>query len=353
MTLSLLRSHPAVVLGVAALLAGCAAPSLDSAAPLAKGQILNPQWSFFALMKREAQAAARSERGYSWVSPDAARHDLLYVSDSGANQVELYYYPAGNLVGELKHLNDPIGLCTDSDRDVWIVSSAASQIVEYAHGSTKRKASLIDSGELNLLGCSVDPTTGNLAVTDLGGPSGGGSVSIYAGAQGTPTLYTDSALDFVYFCGYDDAGNLFVDGLNSSGAFTLAEMPSGSTSFRNIKLSGTVNFPGGVEWDGEYVAIGDQEYQQQHRSAIYQVSVTGSSGTVKGTTRLTNSCDVLQFAISTLSLSKSDQQGSSVVGPDVCQNKVGFYNYPAGGVPIEKLSGFQYPAGSAISLAKP
>jgi hypothetical protein len=282
----------------------------------------------------------------SWVSPGATAQNLLYVSDGGANAVDVYSYPAGGKVGKLTNLNSPAGLCIGSAGALWVVVTGSSEIVEYAHASTKPEATLTNHGASYLLGCAVDPTTGNLAVTDYGPPAGGGRVWVYAGAKGTPKGYTDSNLLFAYFCGYDSNGNLFIDGEDNSREFKLLELPSGSSNLENITLNQSVGFPGGVQWDGKYVAVGDQAYENQEKSAIYQVSISGSAGTVEGTTPLSGSCQVLQFDVAIIGTSSS-----KVIGPDSCKNAAKFYKYPSGGSPTKTLTGFRYPVGAAMSPA--
>jgi hypothetical protein len=298
------------------------------------------------------EAAGSLHAGTStWITTGASAQNLLYISSGGADDVRVYSYPAGKEVGKLNGFQAPAGVCADPAGDVWIVESASSRIVEYAHGGKKPKATLTDSGALDLLGCSVDSTTGNLAVTDLGGPSGGGGVWIYTDAKGSPKEYTHPAVQFAYFCAYDDEGNLFVDGLGRSYGFAFAELVSGGGALERITLSQGIGFPGGVQWDGKFITIGDQSYKNQHKSAIYQVSISGSTGTIQGTTVLTGSCDVLQFGISNLGGGKKDQQGSSVIAPDDCQSNVKFYKYPTGGSATKMLSGFEYPVGAAVSSA--
>ncbi|HZV77771.1 MAG TPA: hypothetical protein VFF63_08455 [Candidatus Babeliales bacterium] len=306
--------------------------------PQAPAGSANPQWAFFAFMRSEAASRAH-DRAKSWMESNAAKQSLLYVSNGGGDDVGVYRLPGGKAVGELTGFNAPTGTCSDQSGDVWVVDSGVSEVVEYAHGGKKPEAKLADSGALNLMGCAVDPTTGNLAVADLGGPSGGGNVVIYVGAKGSPTEYTASQLQFAYFCAYDDKGNLFIDGLNGSGQFLFFELPSGSTTLEAITLDQSVNFPGGVAWDGRYVAVGDQSYGGEHKSAIYRFSISGSSGTLEGTTVLTGSCDVLDFAVGS----------TAVAAPDACQNTVSFYDYPAGGSPTKTLTGFQYPVSVAVS----
>jgi len=303
---------------------GCGAPSTQIVAPDAalQGPLSRAvvPWLRPFVLADTAKASGRDR--ISWMARDATVKNLLYASSGGADEVGVYSYPAGNSVGKLTGFQSPAGLCADQAGNVWIVDSASNKIVEYSHGAKKPESTLSPSGALNLLGCSVDPTTGNLAITDLGGPSGGGSVWIYLSAKGTAKNYQDSKLQFAYFCGYDDKGNLFVDGLNSSYAFAFVELPVGSGSLKSISLNQSVGFPGGVQWDGKYVAIGDQFYKSGHTSVIYQISVSGSSGAVEGTTPLAGSCDVLQFWISSLGSRKRDTQGGSVVAPDDCESTV-------------------------------
>jgi hypothetical protein len=331
----------ALVFGaVIAVLAGCAVPSGQTPQSSIQNNRSSAQSLFLAFLDRMKEAPTRPDRRASWMAPEAKKQRLLYLSDGGADEVLIYSYPAGKKVGALTQLRDPAGVCSDAAGDVWVVNSASFTIVEYAHGATKSEATLSDAGASNPLGCSVDPTTGNLAVTNLGASTGGGDLAIYTGAKGSAKKYQDSDLTYPYFCGYDDQGNLFVDGLNSSYGFVFAELPSGSGKLQTIGLNGTVDFPGGVQWDGSYVAIGDQYYQGKHTSAIDQVSVSGSAGTVEGTTTLTSSCNVLQFAIA----------GSTVVAPDVCSSDARYYHYPAGGSSTKTLTGLTYPVAAAVSL---
>jgi hypothetical protein len=325
------------------LLAGCAVPSAQ-VGPQSSIQNSRPgaQALFLAFLHKMQRAPIHHNRRASWMAPESKKQSLLYLSDGGADEVRIYSYPAGKKVGALTQVQDPAGVCSDAAGDVWVVNSASFTIAEYAHGATKSEATLSDAGSGSPLGCSVDPTTGNLAVTNLGTPSGGGNLSIYTGAKGSAQKFQDSDLTYFYFCAYDDEGNLFVDGLNSSYGFVLAELPTGSGKLQTISLNGTIDFPGGVAWDGSYVAVGDQYYQGMHTSAIYQVSVSGSAGTVEGTTTLTDACDVLQFAIAT----------KTVVAPDDCSSSAGYYDYPAGGSPTKTVSGLTYPVAATLSLAQ-
>jgi hypothetical protein len=343
----------AFVFGVL-LLVGCSTPA-EQASPFDSAQSSSrshAQSLLSSFLRHIESAPARPDHAASWMDPAAKKETLVYLSDSGADEVLTYSYPAGKPVGKLTHLGNPTGVCSDAGGNVWVVNASTLKIVEYAHGGTKPVATLTESSTINPLGCSVDPTTGNLAVTNLGNYKTPGSLAIFTDAKGSAKNYQASSLAYPYFCGFDDEGNVFVDGVNSAYEFVLFELPSGSGKLQAITLSGSVGFPGGVAWDGEYLAIGDQYYQSKNASAIDQVSVSGSAGTFEGTTALTGSCDALQFAISGGGTPKKDQQGNTAVVPDACSNNAAFYAYPAGGSPTDTITGFTYPVAAAVSAAE-
>jgi hypothetical protein len=285
------------------------------------------------------------DRHRSWMSPDAKKRDLLYVSDQGTDDVYAYSYPAGKLKGTLTGFNEPYGLCTDKEGDIFIVNTEAAEILEYKHGRTSPIATLGDSGEYPV-GCSVDPTTGNLAVTNFqASGSKPGSLAIYADAKGSPTLYDAANVRLYEFCGYDVSGNVFVDGYTSSGSFALAELPKGGSTFTDISLNTTIYQPGGVQWDGKYLAVGDQYYDNRPEAAIYQVSVAGSVGTVVNTIRLTQGSDDVQVV-------QFWKSGANVIAGNFFTKSVGFWSYPAGGNPRKVIEGLKIPTGSTVSRGR-
>jgi hypothetical protein len=240
----------------------------------------------------------------SWISPEAKKQPLLYVSSVLTNDVYVYAYSSRKLVGTLTGFETPYGLCVDTSGDVWVVNDGAQNVVEYAHGGSKPIATLPDRGEYPE-GCSVDPTTGNLAVTNFSSNSGSGSVSIYAGAQGNPQTYSDPTLLEYRFCGYDDRGNLFVDGAGAGSTFAFAELPKGSATFTDITLSQSVEWPGGVQWTGKDVAVGDTDAH-----VIYEVA--GRTGKVKRSTQLTDANYVNQFWITGKKVVAASQDANAV-----------------------------------------
>jgi hypothetical protein len=312
-----------------ALLAGCGGSQL-------------PIKSATGAMPQSRAVVPQAALGRSWMLPEAKSKDLLYVSDNGAGKVYVFTYPKGKLVGTLTGFHDPNGQCRDARGDVFITNSGASEVIEYGHGGSSPIATLSDPGELPL-GCATDPRTGTLAVTNAcTAPScgGAGDLTIYKNAKGAPKSYTVPGMVYYGYCGYDASGNLFLDGNDSGSAFEFAELPGGSKKFKKISGLESIGYAGGVQWDGKYLAVADG---LEHAAAIYQVQISGSKGTIVGTTELNDSLQVLQFWI----------QGKRVIDPDQSADNVKFYHYPAGGSPTKTITGnFDDPNGAVVSPAK-
>jgi DNA-binding beta-propeller fold protein YncE len=261
---------------------------------------------------------------------------LLYVSDTETSEVYVYTYPGGKLKQTLAGFTDPGGECADAKGDVFVTNTGAFDVVEYAHGASSPSATLSDPGYFPF-GCSVDPTTGNLAVTNFSSASGSGAgnVAIYQRARGKPKKrYSLSTMPSVLLCGYDDKGNLYVDGLTGASATVFAELPKGGKKLREITLDRSIAAPGGVQWDGKYVAVGDEA-----SDTIYRFSIAGEKGVTAGTVPLSGGSTVVQFWI----------DGSKIVGPNSGSGTADVWKYPAGGAPIKSIGGLYVPLGTVIS----
>jgi hypothetical protein len=152
-------------------------------------------------------SAPQADHRRSWIAPGAKKSNLLYVSDDGTNDVDIYSYPKGTLQGTLTGFSFPEGECTDKKGDVFVTNDDAENVLEYAHGGTTPIATLSDTGYYPV-GCSVDKITGDLAVTNTYNTSfTSGSVAIYQHASGSPTYYTGAVLIYPHLCGYDPQGN--------------------------------------------------------------------------------------------------------------------------------------------------
>lgn len=282
-------------------------------------------------------SSAEPSKSVSWMAPDAASDDLLYLSDIAANDVKVYSFPEGRVVGTLTGFGKPRSECADAAGDVWIADIEGRDVVEYQHGATKPRASLDIFGVP--VACSVDSTAHDLAVA--GGLSGT-IVSIYhedsAGRWSNPKRYADGTIGIPYFCGYDAKGNLFIDGLTKAktGRFALVELRRRTRTFERIAVSQTIDTPGQVQWDGKNLAIGDSGIAP---SVAYRFSIGGRNATEVGKATLDGTISVRQFWIA----------AGTLVGPDFNRN-AGFWRYPAGGAPIKaivRVHGY----GAAVSQA--
>jgi hypothetical protein len=319
----------------AALLAGCsgAASQLSPSEP--------PRQSGPPLTSARVAPARHHDGRPSWMAADAKRMSLLYITDANNGTVSVFSYPKGQLEGTLTGFEEPYGDCTNKAGAVWIVDDETAAITEYAHGGTSPIATLSDSGEYPA-GCSVDPSTGNLAVTHYEGPGGGqGSLSIFKKSKGKPVVYTDSSISRAWFCSYDDSGNIFVDGdKNGTSGFQLAELPAGSGTFTNISIDQSITVAGGVQWDGKYVAVAEEN---EGPDSVYQFSISGSTGTVVTSSLLTGSKNVHQFWI--------DPARKRVIAPSASLGSAGYWKFPAGGNATKTLSGLDIP--EAVVLSSP
>jgi hypothetical protein len=245
--------------GVAiALLAGCRGSQPPIGAPGAMPQTSAP--------------ATHADRGKSWMLPEAKNEDLIYAT-GGCGGTCVLSYPAGKLVGSLDAGGelDTGGGCVDGKGDVFLPDNESE--VEYAHGGSKPIATLGLPGSA-AGACSIDSTTGNLAV--IANFSGVG-LAIFANAKGAPTIYGAGIVP--YGCGYDNQGNLFVSGLNNQ-LPGLSEFPKGASGFSLLTISKKVGSPGQVQWDGKYIAY---EGITEGHILVSRLSISGSAATIVST----------------------------------------------------------------------
>jgi hypothetical protein len=276
---------------------------------------------------------------------DHARGDkgaeLLYLSDGSFGNVYVFSYPGAKLVGSLTHLETPQGVCHDETGNVYIVIAGSATIAEYAHGGSRPIKTLSDPSGTPL-GCAIDPMSGDLAVVNQTGPSGSGSppnVVIFKDARGRAATYSDKEATALYFCAYDDTGNLFVDGATSAGGSgVLVELPKGRSKFAGIALDKGVNPLGGVQWDGKYLDIGDRDGSSGHAD-VYRLSIGSGRGKTVSSTPLDGDSDIDSFWI----------EGRTIVGGDLIAGSLMFWHYPRGGSPTKSLLGFSDPVAMTVS----
>jgi hypothetical protein len=266
-----------------------------------------------------------------WLVGRTARSKtLLYVTDELISYDFVFNYPQRTFFAYLQGFNRPQGECSGG-KAVWITDTGNSRIVKY---EGKKQVGIIEDYDEGPVGCSYDKTTGNLAVTDIQSASGEGTLQVFAHAKGAAKTYNCPDITSYFFVGYDSSGDIFVDGQSAGGTFGFCELPSGESNLEDISLNQSIKFPGGVQWDGKYIAVGDQD-----ADAIYQFTISGSLGTKEGTTALLGQPDCVQFWI----------YKGTVICPDANNESVDFYPYPGGGKIRKIITGFYLPIGVTIS----
>lgn len=311
------------------LLAACGMPAGPP-----PGNVALTASRFSTLLQPPAiQSAAPMRR--SFVDPRAKSLELLYLSDPAAGDVYIYSWPYLHQLGVITGFKGPGGLCSDAAGNVYVANSGKANVIEYAHGSVIQSKLLGDPGEIPT-SCAVDPKSGDLAVGNLQTTgSGPGSIALYKGATGKPTLYTTAELNRIGSVTYDSQGNLFTFGANASGVPELYKF-SPSHVFSQITISGaTIHVVGGTTYGDGSLTLADSDGASGY-GVIYKLSETG---TVEGSTPLKSVTDGLLYII----------VKTKVIIADGIAKNYQFYYYPSGGSPTRTLNIFMETYGETLS----
>jgi hypothetical protein len=273
---------------------------------------------------------------YATILPDAHSKSKTfeYVFNTYGSYASIFDYPKS--VHEIGQIAGDGGQgCTNvlygyGKKTFWNVGGP-TQITEYR--VVKKPIKTLSVSFVFPSSCAMD-TSGDLAVGILyanSSFSAGGQVVIFKPGSSQGTVY-NTPLDEEFFDGYDNKGNLFADGFTGDrSGFALVELPVGSSKFKTITTSNSVQFPGSVQWDGTYVTVFDQL-----ANAMYQYTVSGTKATLKGTVSFTGAGDCAQ----------TWNVGSIVYCGDASNDDGEVFKYPAGGTAVATFTGsFDFPLG--------
>jgi hypothetical protein len=241
------------------------------------------------------------------------------------------------------------GECADRSGNIWVTGDdeyAGGELIKLAHNGQLLGSIQIYNDQP--YSCAVDPTTGNLAVTENGyNYYNPGAVVIFARARGTGKVITNPQQFFYRFDGYDTSGNLWEDG--SGSGFILSRCSASSCS--TIPISGGKIYGAGfVQWAVGQKSwyIGDVACNNLRVFCIYPVS---RSGRLRTPIQLSDpqGHSICQTSQAVITSAKS----RSLVGSFYDYNCGGDYgvarwNFPAGGLPTNFTTDV-FGEGAAIS----
>jgi hypothetical protein len=298
---------------------------------------------------------AHPDRRKSWVASDAATApQLLFVSDVGTYDVDIFALPKMTLKGTLSGFDEPLGECPDNRGNVWITNYLKHEVLEYSRAGIRLNK--IARAHLAPNSCAVNPLNGAIAVTDINGPEyQPGEVLVYSKPSAAPVVLHNPVQASYYYAAYDPKGDLWVDGYDAVGHFILSKC--GASRCSTVDLSGGSIFEGAaIAWDKlkRTWVVFDQYCRDTPSFCSYPVSTRGVIGAPTFYLSYTGGglCDLAQAALTT------SGTRSIAVGADneyTCSsykvNTIDAWAYPAGGTPLNYHAGTViYPWGAAVSV---
>jgi DNA-binding beta-propeller fold protein YncE len=266
----------------------------------------------------------------------------VYVSDVFNNVVNGYDQATGDLLIQLSGFETPLGLASDVHGNIYVADSGNQRVLVFAPGSTKPLRTLDDLG-WSPTGVAVS-STGEVAVTNNVEVLGSGNYGIYPGSvaffkKGGKHIYRwldGPQFAYPYFCGYDSAGNLYLDAVSLGTRTEVGEVVHGArgTTIKDLKIRG-IRFPGGVQVDSN----GDLLVLDQYSSTIHRFALTSRHS--DGTVHLKGAGSPLSFALvgNDTALYVADEQEASVVQ----------YSYPGGNKSTQQIQVGGMPIGIAVT----
>jgi hypothetical protein len=288
--------------------------------------------------------ATHADRSKAWMLPEATAKNsvLLYVAEMHGG-VFVYDYKSGKRVGTLTGLHGPAGECVDARGDVYVTEYGNGEVAEYAHGGTSAIKKWTTSG--TAFGCSVDKTN-DLAVADSYTNSGPGQIEIFPKGGSKGRTYADPKVCYdMWPPGYDENGDLIVECAKNGVA--IAALLHGTSRMVTLSYDASIHQPGGVMWDGKYIALTDENANNSgpgHQTGIEQATLSGRTLTKVGETVLGDSCNntyaeiLAPFIVGKKNTPVNTRQGTAVIGANLaCNGSVGVWHYPKGDDPFREI----------------
>lgn len=326
------------LLGGVGILGGCSGGAAPT--PPVASSAVSRQLS--VTLAHRLQIPVHTDPGPSWMHETKKNSTLIYAADWSNNDVLVFDYPKGKLVGTLTGFDEPYGGCVDAKGDVFMTNYGNAEALEYAHGGTKILNTYKLPGGSEPMGCSVDKS-GDLAVTSFSP----GEVVVFAGGKPKKSkIYNDSDCNYQWSMGYDDKGNLV--GVGESSAINVCALLAGAKKETTLRTSGvTIYYPGGTSWDGKYIGLGDEEANGGPNTGVHETNLSGTMLKEHNEAVLTQSSwgemyDVNPFVLGKKNTPVNDRQGKVVVGVNAdCATGIFYWHYPQGGDPYFGFTNYE------------
>jgi hypothetical protein len=217
-------------------------------------------------------------------------------------------------------------MCVDAGNNVYITNHEGFSVFKYAAGASQPSATYLLGQQLPV-GCSVDPTTGDLAVSSsIASKRQYGAVTICTSPTHCRNAQHPGSLANPGLISYTNSGDLYVNGFTALD-FGMAYLAKGSSTWQQVNYSGYKGAPGGVQWDGSHLVM---SFQTEYPSLLHLCSVTGANVDCSGQqVELLGVQQIEQFFVL--------PNKKTVVAADVYNDKVDAWEYPAGGQPKHSI----------------
>lgn len=263
----------------------------------------------------------------------------IAVSDAADNVVNVYN-SGGTQIAQLTGFSQPQGMAGDAHGNLYVADTSNSRVQVYGPGFQGSPTTLSDPGQYPA-GVDSFGSGAYVAVTNIISTSGGpGSVSIFHNGSLQSTI-TSATIGRAYFCAFDAAGNLYLDGTDPNGNIIIGEIAnatSGGTTFAQLTYGNTIAFPGGVQVNNQGQIVVDD----QSGSALYTYNapVNGSLGSPVSTTSLSGVSDPVTFSFT--------KNTADLYTADAGLAQSQEFAYPAGGAAVSSINVGGQPIGVVV-----
>ncbi|MGB8908208.1 MAG: hypothetical protein WCC84_05630 [Candidatus Cybelea sp.] len=300
---------------------------------------------------QQTSSPVQTSRLKTWISPSAKDAPVLFFQgDVNLGNIYIFSLPDMTLKGTITGLSEPLGMCSDLAGNIYVAESGKSRVDEFTRTGTQIATYTDTYGYPSA--CAVNPQNGYLAVTDNSSPL---KILVFSSPSSPPTVLTVPHMTYLSYAGYNNKGELWVDGSNYL-EFALSRC--NASTCKPLNVQGAQDFEAGtVQWDDvrkTWVIFDEACDNQNPGSCSYPVSEQGALGqqTSYNNYKRAAVCSLKQAVIGAYEkrfVVGGDWDYDTCGGPT--GNAVYRWAYPAGGNPTNHaaLPNGARPYGAAIS----